>query len=123
MFKKLAFLMLMGANLSASAALVLNLDGTDYSLLTAVIDTDDNELRVNTGLDLLCTGGTPPAFGSVTLTFEQPVPVSFALDSLEIARIANDTEINASSQSMDVECNVDPGEDIFFLDGFEGLDN
>lgn len=119
MFKKLAFLMLMSVNLSASAALVLNLDGTDYSLLTAVLDTDDNELRVDAGVTLLCTGGTPPASGSVTLTFVQPAPVSFALGSLDIARVADTTEINAASQSMDVNCMADPGEDIFFFDGFE----
>lgn len=121
MIKKLAFLMLVGASLPASAALMLNLDGTDYSLLTAVLDTDDNELRVNTGLELQCIGGTPPAVGSITLTFEQTVPVSFALSTLDIARIANNTELDAASPNNNIFCSVDPGEDIFFTDGFEGF--
>lgn len=120
MFKKLALLMLVGATLPASATLMLNLDGTDYSLLTAVMDTDDNELRVNTGLELQCVGGTPPAPGSITLTFEQVAPVSFALDMLDISRIIDNTEIDASSPNNNIFCSVDPGEDIFFTDGFEG---
>ncbi len=119
MFKKLAFLALVVVNTSASATLMLNLDGTDYTLLTAVLDTDDNELRVNTGVELFCSGGTPPAPGSVTLTFIQTAPVSFALDTLDLARVANVTEINALSINQNISCNPDPGEDIFFLDGFE----
>ncbi len=120
MFKKLAFLALVMLHTSASATLMLNLDGNDYSLLTAVLDTDDNELRVNTGVELFCSGGTPPAVGSVTLTFIQAAPVSFALDSVDLARVLDVTEINALSINQDISCNPDPGEDIFFLDGFEG---
>ncbi len=122
MFKKLAFVMLVAIQLPASAALVLNLDGLDYTVLTAVLDTDDNELRVTTGLDLLCTGGTPPAIGNVTLTFEQAVPVSFALDTLDLARVIGVTEINALSINQNISCATDPGEDIFFVDGFETED-
>lgn len=121
MFKKLVFLTLVTINMSASAAIVLNLDGIDYSLLTAVLDTDDNQLRVDSGVQLLCSGGTPPSTDNVTLTFDQTPAFSFALNTLTIDRIAGNTEVTAQSINQDVICNVDPGEDIFFLDGFEGL--
>jgi len=121
MFKKLAFLALIVFHTSASATLILNLDGESINLLTAVLDTDDNELRVNTGVALICTGGTPPTSDSITLVFEQINMISFSLESTEIERVLDNTEINATSPFIGdpIVCVPDPGEDIFFVTGFE----
>jgi len=101
---------------AAFGAINLTLDGITYSsLASAVYDTDDNELRVDSGLDLTCDGFTPDPAAEPRLDLDGNADIPLA-GSVSFERDKTDTVITATTNSGEVLCGV---EQTIFQNGFE----
>ena len=122
MIRKCTFIIALTASLSAHAALQLVLDGQTLTLATAVLDTVNGTLTVDTGQNMSCSNFTPVPADSVPLAVVIDGNGQAEIDNdlvgaFTIARIEADTVINVKTKSGNMSCSSLP--EMFLKDGFE----
>lgn len=124
MIKTVAVVSLLAFSISGHAVLKLLLDGQSFDLQTAVLDTANGLLTVNSGVNLNCTGFITVDPANVPLAIKIDDNNIAEVDNITpgaftIERLAADTIITVNTIDI-VSCSNGPGlDEEFFEDGFE----